>query len=107
MSVRRGRPARWCTRRVTVGDPVGEPLLPLRVMADEAFIAVPRPPILPHSATPADVATIYRSAWERGLKGITIYRYGSLGQQVLELGLDETGQDREHFTRCDPHACKL
>ena len=62
---------------------------------------------LPHGATPGDVATIYRSAWERGLKGITIYRYGSLGDQVLELGLDETGQDREHFTRCDPHACKL
>ena len=34
---------------------------------------------LPHGATPGDVATIYRSAWERGLKGITIYRYWESG----------------------------
>jgi len=32
------------------------------------------------------VEVIYRRAWEWGLKGITIFRYGSKGQQVLEVG---------------------
>ncbi len=44
---------------------------------------------LPESATPDDVARIYRRAWELGLKGITLYRYGSKGAQVLELGRGE------------------
>jgi hypothetical protein len=42
-----------------------------------------------------------------GLKGITIYRYGSKGEQALQLGLGETLEEREHFARCDPHACKV
>lgn len=41
---------------------------------------------LPEDASPDDVARIYRLAWELGLKGITIYRYGSKGAQVLEYG---------------------
>lgn len=62
---------------------------------------------LPQSATAADIAAIYRRGWELGLKGITIYRYGSKGEQVLELGVGQTPEEREHFARCDPHACKL
>jgi ribonucleoside-diphosphate reductase alpha chain len=62
---------------------------------------------LPQTATPEDVATIYRRAWELALKGITVYRYGSKDQQVLLLGGSETPEEREHFARCDPHACKL
>lgn len=62
---------------------------------------------LPHSATPQEIAAIYRSAWELGLKGVTVFRYGSKQQQVLTLGTDELPQEREHYARCDPHACKL
>ncbi|MCI0465340.1 MAG: adenosylcobalamin-dependent ribonucleoside-diphosphate reductase [Gemmataceae bacterium] len=61
----------------------------------------------PQAATPDDVATIYRRAWEWGCKGITIFRYGSKGQQVLELGTGETAEEHEHFARCDPEGCKL
>jgi ribonucleoside-diphosphate reductase alpha chain len=35
---------------------------------------------LPQTATPEDIATIYRQAWEWGLKGIMVFRYGSKGQ---------------------------
>ena len=62
---------------------------------------------LPHSATVEEVAEIYRQAWHLDLKGVTIYRYGSKAQQVLQLGAGETPHEREHFVRCDPHACKL
>jgi ribonucleoside-diphosphate reductase alpha chain len=62
---------------------------------------------MPLSATVQEVAAVYRRAWELGLKGITVYRYGSKGEQVLQLGVGETPEEREHFARCDPHACKL
>lgn len=62
---------------------------------------------LPAEAEPDVVADIYRRAWQSGLKGITIFRYGSKGQQVLELGVGELPLEREYFTRCDPEACKV
>jgi ribonucleoside-diphosphate reductase alpha chain len=62
---------------------------------------------LPQSSTVGEVSAVYRRAWELGLKGITVYRYGSKGEQVLQLGVAETPEEREHFVRCDPHACKL
>lgn len=62
---------------------------------------------LPHDATVDDVKEIYYKAWQMGLKGITIFRYGSKDQQVLELGTGETPEEREHYARCDPHDCKL
>lgn len=62
---------------------------------------------LPQSAAPEDIASMYSRAWELGLKGITVYRYGSKGQQVLTLGTGESPPEHEHFARCDPHACKL
>jgi ribonucleoside-diphosphate reductase alpha chain len=42
---------------------------------------------MPQSATAQEVAAVYRCAWELGLKGITVYRYGSKGEQVLQLGV--------------------
>jgi ribonucleoside-diphosphate reductase alpha chain len=62
---------------------------------------------LPNPATPAEIEAVYRRAWEMGLKGITIYRYGSRGQQVLRLGAGDTPEVHEHFASCDPLACKL
>lgn len=62
---------------------------------------------LPHNASADEIARIYRQAWECGCKGVTVFRYGSKGEQVLHLGTRETVEEREHFARCDPEACKL
>jgi ribonucleoside-diphosphate reductase alpha chain len=62
---------------------------------------------LPADATTEDVAVIYRTAWKMGLKGITIYRYGSKAVQVMELGVGEEPQQYEHTVRCDPEECRL
>jgi ribonucleoside-diphosphate reductase alpha chain len=40
---------------------------------------------LPPEATAADVARAFRLAHRLGLKGITVYRYGSKTGQVLSL----------------------
>lgn len=47
---------------------------------------------LPETATVKEVADSYWKAWEHKLKGITIYRYGSKENQVLQrCGLDDSG----------------
>jgi ribonucleoside-diphosphate reductase alpha chain len=62
---------------------------------------------LPTEATPGVVSDIYREAFHLGLKGITLYRYGSIAQQVLQLGAGEEPYEKEYAPKCDPHQCKL
>jgi ribonucleoside-diphosphate reductase alpha chain len=42
---------------------------------------------LPNDATEADVAAAYRLAWEVGCLGITVFRDGCKGEQVLNVGI--------------------
>ncbi len=62
---------------------------------------------LPTEASPDAVASVYRQAYHLGLKGITIYRYGSIAGQVLQLGAGEEPYEKEHASKCDPYQCKL
>lgn len=45
-----------------------------------------------HSATRDDVANVYRLAWKKGCKGVTIYRDGSRDAQVLYVGSNSDKQ---------------
>lgn len=62
---------------------------------------------LPSEASPQDVADAYRLAHQLGCKGVTVFRYGSRSEQTLRLGVGETPEEREYFTKCDPGACRL
>jgi ribonucleoside-diphosphate reductase alpha chain len=44
---------------------------------------------LPNNATEADVASAYRLAWELGCLGITVFRDGCKGEQVLHVGVKD------------------
>lgn len=77
--------------------------------AFQAFVdnSVSKTVNLPEDATKDTVASTYRSAWQKKLKGITVFRYGSRASQVLELGTGEESYGWEHFAACDPHECRL
>jgi ribonucleoside-diphosphate reductase alpha chain len=62
---------------------------------------------LPKEASPRDVAQAYVLAHQLGCKGVTVFRYGSKSETVLELGAGEVPEEHERFSKCDPGACRL
>lgn len=50
---------------------------------------------LPNNATIEDVDIIYKTAWEHGLKGITIFRDGCRENQVVQFGKKKTIKEKE------------
>lgn len=62
---------------------------------------------LPQDAAAAVIAEVYRRAWCLGLKGVTVYRYGSKAGQVLELGATDEAYHYDHLAKCDPTECRL
>ncbi len=49
---------------------------------------------LPHDAEVKDVEEVYWLAYKLKCKGVTVYRYGSKGEQVLNLGVGEVKERR-------------
>ncbi len=62
---------------------------------------------LPKEGSPRDVAQAYVLAHQLSCKLVTAFRYGSKMETVLELSAGEEPEEREHFGKCDPSACRL
>ncbi|HEX6079452.1 MAG TPA: vitamin B12-dependent ribonucleotide reductase [Methylomirabilota bacterium] len=59
---------------------------------------------LPEGATEEDVAAAYRLAWDLGCLGITVFRDGSKGGQVLNVGLRRDGRSAARGVKPRPHS---
>jgi ribonucleoside-diphosphate reductase alpha chain len=94
-----------------------EPHWHLRMQAafqEHVDAAVSKTVNLPSAVSVDDIKEIYRRAWRYGVKGITVYRYGSLPGQVLTFRSrrDEgagppLGADAEYAGGCAAHACEF
>jgi ribonucleoside-diphosphate reductase alpha chain len=69
---------------------------------------------LPEHVTPADIKDIYIRAWRSKVKGITVYRYGSRPNQVLEFIDNKEGTpnqpirvSKEFSGGCIGHVCEF
>jgi len=62
---------------------------------------------LPKDSTREDVTLGYWRAWELGLKGVTIFRYGSKDSQVMEIGAEVNPRLLEQSAHCDPGECRI
>ena len=62
---------------------------------------------LPEGTTREEIAQAYLRAWGLGLKGVTVFRYGSKGSQVLKVGLENDPGLFEHTSHCDPRECQV
>jgi ribonucleoside-diphosphate reductase alpha chain len=63
---------------------------------------------LPNTASEEDVATAYRLAWELGCLGITVFRDGCKGEQVLNVGIatEPAVAPRPSVIKPRPHSLK-
>ncbi|MFW6002296.1 MAG: hypothetical protein ACOCQD_03065, partial [archaeon] len=78
---------------VTAHDIPNEQRLEVQAAAQKNItMAVSSTVNLPKSASIADVAKIYLMAWEKDLKGITVYRDGSLDDQPINFGTEAESQ---------------
>ena len=59
---------------------------------------------LPNNASVDDVKNIYMNAWKMKVKGITVFRDGSKGTQVLNIRKEDKTQSRN---KCEGESCQL
>jgi ribonucleoside-diphosphate reductase alpha chain len=60
---------------------------------------------LPHDASVKDVEDVYIRAWELGLKGITVFRDGCLGDQPVHFGKQKIKEDDPQIKGRVPLCC--